>query len=159
MIAAWTRSKSLFSSTNNSRSRVPFSCFNSAAFCSSKPFSFSSSSASLLPEALLDTILLTERHGSKQQTSVTPSHLPIFVPHSSAVGKVDQGLSNKEIHNFRPQRGCRCVGDWTICGNDYTEGVCWCLQYRTCTSASTFRQLCATISEISNLTGPCAGVN
>ena len=39
---------------------------------------------------------VTERHGQKGQTSVTPSHLPIFVPHSSAVGKVDQGLSKVE---------------------------------------------------------------
>jgi len=93
VIAAWTRSKSVFSSTNNTESRVPFSLFNSAAFCSFKPFSSSSSSASLRPEALLDAILPTGRHGSKRQTSATSSHLLIFVPQSRAVGKVDQGLS------------------------------------------------------------------
>ncbi len=76
MIAAWTRSKSLFSSPNSSACRVPHYCFfNSASFCSRKPSRIIFSSSNSLSEALLDAILLTGRHGSKQQTSdvKTPS--------------------------------------------------------------------------------------
>ena len=76
MIAAWTRSKSLFSS-RNIRSRAPFSLFSSAPFCAFKPFSSSSSSASLLPEALLEAILTTKRHGSMadKRNTETPSRI------------------------------------------------------------------------------------
>ena len=51
VIAAWTRSNSLFSSPNNMSSRGPISLNAKAtAFCSFKPFHSSSSSASLLQE-------------------------------------------------------------------------------------------------------------
>ena len=77
VMAAWTRSKSLFSSLNNSLSRASLSFFSSAPFCAFKPFSSSFSSASVLLEALLEAILTTKRH-SVWQTSVTPRHPPEF---------------------------------------------------------------------------------
>ena len=75
VIAAWTRSKSLFSS-RNIRSRAPFSLLSSAAFCSSKPFSLSFNSANSLPEALLEAILTTKRHGlADKRNAETPSRI------------------------------------------------------------------------------------
>ena len=78
MIAAWTRSKSLFSSPNNITSRGPRSLKSKiAVFCAFKPFSSSSSSASLLPEAVLEAILTTKRHDSMadKRNAETPARI------------------------------------------------------------------------------------
>ena len=76
-----TQSICLFSSSNSPRSQESLSLLF-------KPFISSSSSAILLPETLLGASVV-KRHIRQMDDTAEP---PTFVPESSAVGKVDQGL-------------------------------------------------------------------
>ena len=125
----WTRSKSLFSS-RNIRSRSPFSLFSSAPFCAFRPFSSSSSSASLLPEAQMGTILTTNRHASMadKRNAETPSRISYL--------RAAQSERSTKICQMKTVTSGQS-GTAGVSGTEHCEStVLFVQQYCTCKSAT-----------------------